>query len=71
MVGLKIDRMLNLNCRPRNTSFLGFPIIEALYGQKDENHISGSTGNFRGAFHLRILVATMYSKGQMVSDFKK
>jgi predicted permease len=40
----KIDWLLNLNCRAGNTSFLGFPIIEALYGQEGENsHISRST----------------------------
>jgi predicted permease len=71
----KIDWLLNLNCRAGNTSFLGFPIIEALYGQEGMKTaiLVDQPGTFVVLSTLGIIVATMYSKGEpnSIQIFKK
>jgi hypothetical protein len=58
-----------------NTSFLGFPIIEALYGQEGMKTaiLVDQPGTFVVLSTLGILVATMYSKGEPngIQIFKK
>jgi predicted permease len=68
----KIDWLLNLNCRAGNTSF-GFPIIEALYGQEGMKTaiLVDQPGTFVVLSTLGIIVATMYSKGQIAFRFLK
>jgi predicted permease len=67
--------LLNLNCRAGNTSFLGFPIIEALYGQEGMKTaiLVDQPGTFVVLSTLGIIVATMYSKGEpnSIQIFKK
>jgi predicted permease len=65
----KIDWLLNLNCRAGNTSFLGFPIIEALYGQEGMKTaiLVDQPGTFVVLSTLGIIVATMYSKGSQIA----
>jgi predicted permease len=70
----KIDWLLNLNCRAGNTSFLGFPIIEALYGQEGMKTaiLVDQPGTFVVLSTLGIIVATMYLKGSQIAfRFKK
>jgi predicted permease len=64
--------LLNLNCRAGNTSF-GFPIIEALYGQEGMKTaiLVDQPGTFVVLSTLGIIVATMYSKGQIAFRFLK
>jgi predicted permease len=52
-----------------NTSFLGFPIIEALYGEEGLKTaiIVDQPGSFVVLSTLGILVATVYSKGELNS----
>ena len=52
-----------------NTSFLGFPIIEALYGEEGLKTaiIVDQPGSFVVLSTLGVLVATVYSKGNLSS----
>jgi hypothetical protein len=62
----KLTGCLILTAGLGNTSFLGFPIIEALYGQEGMKTaiLVDQPGTFVVLSTLGILVATMYSKGE-------
>ncbi|MEZ7498877.1 AEC family transporter [Flavobacterium sp. Arc3] len=71
----KLTGCLILTAGLGNTSFLGFPIIEALYGQEGMKTaiLVDQPGTFVVLSTLGILVATMYSKGEPngIQIFKK
>jgi predicted permease len=62
----KLTGCLILTAGLGNTSFLGFPIIQALYGQEGMKTaiLVDQPGSFVVLSTLGILVATMYSKGE-------
>jgi predicted permease len=71
----KLTGCLILTAGLGNTSFLGFPIIEALYGQEGMKTaiLVDQPGTFVVLSTLGIIVATMYSKGEpnSIQIFKK
>ena len=71
----KLTGCLVLTAGLGNTSFLGFPIIEALYGQEGMKTaiLVDQPGTFVVLSTLGIIVATMYSKGEpnSIQIFKK
>jgi predicted permease len=60
--------LLNLNCRAGNTSFLGFPIIEALYGQEGmKTAILVDQRNFCSSLHFRNYRGYYVLKGSQIA----
>jgi hypothetical protein len=54
--------LFDLNCRTRKHFFLGFPIIQALYGAEGKTAIVDQPGTFVST--LGILVATLLFRGE-------
>jgi predicted permease len=71
----KNDWLLNLNCRAGDTSFLGFPIIEALYGQEGMKTaiLVDQPGTFVVLSTLGIIIGYYVLKGEpnSIQIFKK